>query len=603
MRMMPQIQGPKKTVLMTTQFLGYNHNEAIQDGEMYDMQNLSGDLFPMLSPRKKRGITSWDVSGQDPVPIRAISGRDQLVHIRGSKIYYNFIEIEGITLSQDTTMLPKKIVHMGAYVCVWPDKVYFNTIDLTDKGSMERSWNLAGNLVGLSMCRLDGTDYDETQIIYSTTAPNNPVNGDLWMDQSGEDDVLRQWSVGTQMWTEVPTVYIKISATGIGTGIGVYDAVHMSGLEAPDGASDKIKAQVAKLNDKDMIIYGRGEGYIIVVGTLSGSLSALKATTVHADRNVPDLDWICESNNRLWGCRYGLEGTKVVNELRCCKLGDFKNWNCYMGLSTDSYRASIGTDGPFTGAITQKGYPVFFKEQCIHRVSGYAPSSFQITTTMCRGVQRGSGKSVAVVNEMVLYKSRQDVMMYDGSMPVSISAQLGKMMYEKARAGVLGGKYYICMQSRTGRWVQMCYDTERSVWYKEDDIQAEEYASVGDELYCIDARHNTLVAITGSRGTIEEDFDWAAVFGMFGTDYRGKKYLGRFDIRMYMEEGGKARLWIQYDSSGNWEYKGEIQGRRMKNFVVPVVPRRCDHMRVKITGKGEMRIYSISRIMEVGSDA
>lgn len=602
MRMMPQIQGPQKSVLMTTQFLGYNHNESIQDGEMFDMQNLSGDLYPMLSPRKKRGITSYDLPGQTPQILRGISGRDQLVFIRGTQVFYNFIEVEGITLSEDAGMLPKQIVHMGAYTCIWPDKKYFNTIDLSDCGSMERSWSLAGNLVGMSMCRLDGTDYDTTQITYSVTAPSNPTNGKLWMDQSGETDVLRQWSVGTQMWTEVPSVFIKIAATGIGTGLSQYDAVHISGLEAPDGASQTVKDQVKKINDQDVIVYAAGDGYIVVIGTLSSTLNAMKSTTVHADRKVPDLDWICESNNRLWGCKYGMENGKVVNELRACKLGDFKNWNCYMGLSTDSYRASIGTDGPFTGAITQKGYPVFFKEQCIHRVSGYAPSSFQISTTMCRGIQRGSGRSAAVVNEVVLYKSRQDVMMYDGSMPVSISGQLGKILYEKARAGVLGAKYYICMQARTGRWVQMCYDTEKGIWYKEDELHAQEYATVGDELFCIDEDHNTLVTIAGSMGTAEEDFDWAAVFGMFGTDYRGKKYLSRFDIRMYMEEGGLARLWIQYDSSGEWEYKGEIKGRRLKNFVIPVVPRRCDHLRVKLTGRGEMRIHSISRIMEVGSD-
>ena len=40
----------------------------------------------------------------------------------------------------------------------------------------------------------------------------------------------------------------------------------------------------------------------------------------------------------------------------------------------------------------------------------------------------------------------------------------------------------------------------------------------------------------------------------------------------------------------------------MKTFVLPVVPRRCDHLRFRMKGTGEMKIYSISRIMEVGGD-
>ena len=35
-------------------FLGYNHNRVILDGEFYEMQNMTSDNFPLLSPRAKR---------------------------------------------------------------------------------------------------------------------------------------------------------------------------------------------------------------------------------------------------------------------------------------------------------------------------------------------------------------------------------------------------------------------------------------------------------------------------------------------------------------------------------------------------------------------
>ena len=367
MRKMTQIPEVQKSIRMTTNFSGYNHNEVIADGEMYDTLNLSDDLYPVLTVRKRRGITSYDVSGEDPVQLTGIHGREKLVHIRGTKVYYGGDEISGISVSTDSSMLPKKIVSMGAYVCIWPDKYYFNTVDTTDKGSMESLHEKSGANITLQMCRGDGTNYDMSSISVGTTPPPSPTNGKLWIDQSGSVDVLRQYYSPTQEWMEVASTYVKIGATGIGSGLQEYDAVKISNLTAPDTETQHYKDQVDALNGS-YIVYGAGENYVIIAGLISKAFAALKGVTVHVDRTVPDLDYICESNNRLWGCKYGKEDGQVVNEIRASKLGDFRNWSTFMGISTDSYTASIGTEGEFTGCIAQRGYPVFFKENCIHRV-------------------------------------------------------------------------------------------------------------------------------------------------------------------------------------------------------------------------------------------
>ena len=597
MNRLPELNVTQQQTLMTTTFLGYNHRAIIQDGEMYDMENLGGDQYPLLGIRKKRAYTSF--TGTDA--LTGISGRDQLVFVRGSRVYWNFTPVAGLTVSTEPVMCPKRIVHFGAYVLIFPDKKYFNTVDLADYGTIDRLYQMSGNQISLGMCRGDGTDYDMTQITVSTTAPANPVNGKLWMDQSGDNDVLRQYTASTEEWVEVATTYVKITGIGIGHGLEMYDDVTISGLAAPDGATARIKAQVSALNGS-YIVYFRGENYIVVSGLVSAYLSACKAQTVRVDREMPDMDWLVESNNRLWGCKYGYENGQTVNEIRASALGNFKNWYRFMGNSQDSYAASVGTDGFFTGAVRQKSYPVFFKENCIHQVFGTTPSTFQINTTMARGIQDGSGDSAVVVNEQVYYKSRTDVMMYDGSMPVSVSSQLGGRLYKNARAGAVGGKYYISMQDAEGLWHMMCYNTELNVWHKEDNFHALGFGRVDDELFAIDADGNRIAALMGSQGEIEDDFDWMAEFGLFGTDFRERKYLSRFDIRMYLEEGSTARLEIQYDSEGKWQQMPEIRGRKISSFVVPVVPRRCDHLRFRLKGHGRVRVYSISRILEVGSD-
>lgn len=610
MRRLPTLQEGRKSTRMTSTFSGYNRREIIADGEMFDMKNLSGDLYPAMAPRKKRAYTSFGAN-----TLSGIDGRDQLTVVAGTKVYWNFDEVTGLTVSSAANMQPKKIVNFGAYVLIFPDRKYFNTINLSDYGDIDRTFSASGQNVSLTMCRGDGTDYDMTQITVSATAPSNPTNGQMWIDQSGDNDVLRQYSTATAEWVEVPTTYVKISATNIGTGLEIYDAIDLSGLEAVSTASSRVKAQVSALNGSKILYYG-GTGYIVVAGIISSTQAALKSgTTVRADRKMPDLDYIVESNNRLWGCKYGLVNGKVVNEIHASALGSFRNWSRYMGNSQDSYTANVGTDGPFTGAVTQKGYPVFFKENCIHQVYGSTPSSFQINTMVCRGIQEGSGRSAVVVNEQVYYKSRTDVMMFDGSLPVSVSEQLGGMIYYNARAGALGDKYYISMEDVQGNWYLFTYDTGNRVWYKEDDFRALGFGRVADELYAINEADNKLWSMAGSVGTIEDDFNWYAVFGIQGIQYSSdgqggyaredapaSRYLSRFDIRMYLEEGTKIYLDIQYDESGEWESQGEIRGTRLKQFVLPVIPKRCDHLRFRMRGQGNMRVYSISRVLEVGAD-
>jgi hypothetical protein len=227
----------------------------------------------------------------------------------------------------------------------------------------------------------------------------------------------------------------------------------------------------------------------------------------------------------------------------------------------------------------------------------------------------------------VYYKSRTDIMMFDGSMPVSVSDQLGGVTYYNARAGCLGNKYYICMEDKLGAWTLFTYDTRNKVWYKEDSFKALSFGRVADELYAIDEENKRLYSMTAAVGdlpmtdedypswTVEEDPDWCAIFGIAGMEYRrgsfnrmarddtaGSRYLGRFDIRMYLEEQTLMILEIQYDDSGKWEKLGEIHGTKKKNYVLPIVPKRCDHLQFRIRGKGAMRVYSISRMLEVGGD-
>lgn len=642
-------------------FKGYNHNLRIGEGEFYDMENLTSSNYPILSPRGKRGVYELATDPQGMIK------KDSLCYVDGEDFIVNGYRVS-MGLSTNPNDCPKTLVSMGAYVIILPDKKYINIADLADHGDIEASVTTEST-VSFEMCRVDGSSYTKTEegkdreIKVSAEAPEEPSNLDLWIDTSSTPHTLKQYTTSTDMWITIATTYVKISAAGIGKPFEVYDGVTISGIE---------NNQLSDLNNT-MIIWDKGDDYIVVTGILDTVTSQTKPVTVK--REMPNMDFIIESDNRLWGCRYGVaKNGEVVNEIYASKLGDFKNWNCFMGISTDSYAATVGTSGQFTGAITHLGYPIFFKEDYMHKVYGNYPANYQISTTACRGVQKGSHKSLAIVNEVLYYKSRTAICAYDGSLPQEISYALGDVAYSNAVACSHGNKYYISMHDDSGydlrgmnplesvvlylqqpyciiedkdneilyidvwekpvqsdttltitqaydarkttnlltldkgdnskakEWKLFVYDTAKGMWHKEDNTRVDDFCSCRGELYYIDHADGYIKTMFGSGTVDPKKVNWMAETGIIGADYIGKKYISKLNIRMSLELDAKARFYIQYDSSGMWDFLFRVDGVNLQSFTVPIRPKRCDHFRLRIEGEGNAKIYSISKTIEEGSD-
>ena len=54
-------------------------------------------------------------------------------------------------------------------------------------------------------------------------------------------------------------------------------------------------------------------------------------------------------------------------------------------------------------------------------------------------------------------------------------------------------------------------------------------------------------------------------------------------------------MYAEYDSSGVWEYAGSIKGTGMEARDIPIRPRRCDHLRLRLEGKGKMTLFSMAK--------
>lgn len=564
-------------------FGGYNHNLRIGESEFYDMKNLTSTDYPVLSPRTQRGIYASPNNPQGMIE------KETLCYVDGTEFVINDDTRIDLGLSTKEEDCPKSLVSMGAYVIIMPDKKYINTKDYSDRGKIEETLETSGETT-FELCKIDGSAYKEPPA--QDTAPQNPKDTDLWLDTSSIPHTLKQYSTINSTWVSIATTYIKITFSDVDLlPFSAGDGITISGLE---------ETELSDLSGT-AVIQEVGENYIVVIGIIKKKTTL--ATKIIFERLMPTMDFIIESENRLWGCRYGEDiNGNVVNEIYASKLGDFKNWNCFAGISTDSYVATVGTDGQFTGAVTHLGYPIFFKENCMHKVYGNYPANYQIQTTHCRGVQKNCSKSLAIVNEILYYKARSAVCVYDGSLPVEISSAFGDITYTNAVAGTVKNKYYISMMDNNGEYQLFVYDTKRGLWHKEDNTHVLDFCTYRGELYYIDSKNNQIKTILGSGTPDKSPINWMAESGIIGTDLPDKKYISRLDVRMKLTVGTRVYFYIEYDSCGQWEHLFTMTGIKLQSFPISIRPRRCDHMRIRIEGDGEAKIFSICKTIEQGSD-
>ena len=579
---LPFLQPIPSSRQVVEEFRGYNHNLRIGDGEFFDMKNITSDYYPILSPRGQRGV--YVKGGQ----YTGMIAKDALCYIDGETLYINKNPVTGLKLEHGDK--PTQLISMGAYIIILPDKKWVNTKDQSF-GDIEATYTVGE--ASYTMCKLDGTDYDYTQIYKGDSAPENPDNLTLWIDTSATPHSLKQYSADTSVWTAIATTYVQISATGIGSNFKQYDAVKISGL--PDELKD--------MDNTTCVLWDVKQDSIVIVGLLEEAIDNYDKKTLSVQRTMPEMDFVIEANNRLWGCFYGIKNGQVVNEIYCSKLGDFKNWECYMGISTDSWAASVGTDGQWTGAITHLGYPLFFKENYLHKVYGNYPANFQIQTTECNGVEKGSGKSLAIVNTTLFYKGRSGIYAYDGSLPVGMAHALGNEAYSNAVGGAVGNKYYVSMESvSSGNFNLFVFDAQKSLWHKEDDdLQVDAFCSCDGELYAI-VGGDAIITMLGSGTPDLSPVEWMAETGDIGLSRPDSKYISRLNLRMQMDLNSEIYISIRYDFNEAWEQVAYLKGDRLQSFTIPIIPKRCDSMRLRIEGMGDVKIYSITKTIEGGSD-
>ena len=591
-------------------FGGLNETYSCTEAEAGSSKNFSSRDFPALSTRiPRRRLRSV-------VQMNGIYHLNGLLVAAGKNLIYNSDETpqEAEFFWNAVADSKKKMVGMGTKVIIFPDKIAFDTRDrsVTKLGAV---WDSGGADVVLTPCDASGKTY--TVSGKGTKEPENPADGQLFLKVNNiqkpysSESVLEVYNEASGNWSAIELKWCRIEAGGIGKDFAVWDTVTVSGVEDGDDLHWKeLKG--------DRIVTARGDDWVQVqaepggdyfYGTLTKGREMLRWTGIDGkgatmegntdafrlERRVPDMDYLTECDNRVWGC------SNKENVIYACKLGDPTNWFSYRGIAADSYAVTVGSDGAFTGAATCMGYALFFKENTLHKLYGSKPSDFQLSSLRCRGVARNAARSLCVLNETLYYLSPDGVMAWDGSIPAKVSAALdaGRLANVKqAVGGALDGRYYLHV-SRENEVRLLVYDTERGLWH-EEDVCSFEMASTGGQLYLWDGR--ALWAADPSREAagqrsegMEQGVEFALTTGDLGLDSPEERYLSRLTLRLDAACRSRVTVEVSYDG-GPWENAAAltVEGPR-RNCDLHLVPRRCASLRLRLWGYGQITLRSLAK--------
>ncbi len=577
----PVFKNVKSEKKQINTFGGICNRDTSKENVFFDMKNMTGSRYPRISSRERRGILE---TGDDK-----IYGINSIDICRNGEVIKNALVVEtdkrlkayyedgGKTVSCELfntggvlTKGEKCCVVSGSKLYYFPDNISYDLVsgDITVLGySAEYKLGASDGFfyeIALEPCDIEGNDADESS--YFRRIKRYVYE----LDASGERGELHG--------------YMKFS-TGIETG----DSVKLSGFaDAYMNGNYNIKGIVH--NNESIIVE---------------SINTYKQSTgsVFLKREVPKMDYVIACNNRLWGCRYGTDNEgNFVNEIYASALGDGRNWQKFLGISTDSWTVSVGCQGTFTGAVVMDGCPVFFKEDAIIKIYGDYPSEFCLTENKQRGIENGSSKSAVFVNDDLYYKTYSGIVRYDGGIPVNVDDDLGDVRYYNAVAGGVGDKYYVSMEKSDGERELLVFDTSLRLWHKEDSVNIKSFCRCGGELFFLsesDKGQKSLIYSTVVNGYTEPEgsFEWLFETSPQGYSVTGHKYVSSIQIRMECDYDTTAEISIEYDGDGVWHRARAIYGN-VSNLIIPIRPKRCDSFRLRMSGKGNICILSIIKKVE-----
>lgn len=601
---LPQLPyGASKTKQQVIAFGGLNYGRDTAPGELAECENLSSRQFPALSQREgRKQVGAYEKAS-------GIYARGALCVVEGDSFLYDGKVVGSLTPGE------KQFATINTKVVIFPDKKYFDTASGVFGDLEARIETVPGavtfeaeSLTVMAACCYfetgeeevkDGYLASDTLTVYGGVSINSGSGALTFSGQATRtyktlmsEDKLDKGS-GT-FWTVVKAETYHEGE--VEKAILTYKVSTVARFTYPDlaklffpGDALHIEGCTAARNNQVPIVRSIEGMTLHFSGT--AFVPGVEAKSITITRKVPELSCICESDNRIWGA----QGSTIW----ASALGDPRNFYVYDGLSTDSYAAAVGSEGEFTGCIAYGSTVLFWKEQCLHKILGSYPAQYEIYTYKVQGLQEGSHKSMAIINETLFYKGKNGVYAYTGGAPQLITQNFGTRRFENAVAGTDMERYYISMKEvETGQWSLFSFDALGRIWLREDDTHVADFAYLDGVLYGLDRDRSKLFQLGQKE---EEPIVWSATFAPFTEEVQGRKRYSRLFLRCELEAGAHLQVEISVDGTP-FETVCFHHNREEKTFTVPILPNRCDSFQVRLSGRGRCVLRSMVREFSVGSE-
>lgn len=536
------------TKVQQVRFGGYNHTRGAGDGELWEMENLSSGAYPYLTTRPRRGRVATIANPG------GIGAHNCLFWVEGTNFMYQNTAVGQVTAGE------KMFAVMGNRILIFPDKALYHT----GTGLFE---SLEASVSASAVTFAGGTLYGEEADCNTVRCATLNFNS--------------YFSPGDAIQISGCTVHPENNKTPIIREI------------SEDGHEMHFSEFAFTLDEQDDL---NEEESITDETTTAKPKDYTEPGTLQFARTVPDMDFICVNENRLWGCK--------GDTIYCSKLGDPKNFNVFDGLDTDSFSVDAGSAGDFTACCAYRSYPCFFKERFIYKMYGDLPSNFQLIGGPDLGVKTGAMESLAIADNNLFYLSTAGVMAYAGGIPSPVGGALGDS-FSHAVGGSDGMKYYVSMvRTEDGTRSLFVYDTQQGLWHREDDINAMGFACLSDTLYLLEQTENggVLWDLSGQSGEREETLPWMVEFADFTENSPDVKGYSKLQLRIELEEDSSAVVELRFDSLGTWQSVGTLQAGLKRTCLLPIVPQRADHYRLRIRGTGDAVLFALTRQYYGGSE-
>ncbi len=588
----------RKSQKQTISFYGINYTNNFRDGELSDCMGLSSSEFPCLSQRGGYGVEKYLENATQ------LYGRGGLYYIEDNAFYYEGEKIS--SLSANHKGKKRQFATINSKIVIFPDKMYYDTLTgefksldsaydrISEVKFTTNTMTIPEKVYYLSQNELISiTKSEDTEVNIFTKADFNKEDGTIKFEGSTKKKAselavgdITNYDCGENEYLKVTSVDNEILCVKYSV-----SSINYEPFTKCFKAGDTIEITgLVTLADNNGFRTIRGiEDYTLTFDKDSLT-EGTETAPVRLARDVPDLDYICESNNHLWGVNV------KTNTIYSSVLGDPTNFKTVDHLSTDSWQVAVGSDGEFTGCIGHSDNVLFFKENCVHKLLGSYPAQYQLYTYTIPGVQKGSDKSMCIINETLFYKGVEGIYAYNGGAPELISSNFGTRKYFDAVGGSYQNKYYISMRDELSRYSLYSYDLSRGIWLLEENIRVLDFAKLESTLYFLS--DNKIFKM----GEEEEDrIKWSATFCPIDELYHGKK--GYSKIWLKVELSAKAYIKAEISVDGA-PYRQVYLGHndKQRTLQIPIKSQRCDTFSIRLSGEGRCRLKSMVREFYIGSE-